>query len=94
MAIVPDLENVVTTTDSNGNQVVTDFKLITTNWTSSLPTYKSSGELMCPYCGVEFFRFIGSDSLCINCNEKMVHVIELDLENDDIIESRFEILDL
>ena len=39
-------------------------------------------------------RFVNSDPMCVNCNKKMVNIIELDLENDDIIKSRFDILDL
>jgi len=94
MALPLQPDGYIKTINEDGIEVITDFKFSEVHFSQNPPTYKSTGESMCPRCGGEFFRFIGSDMMCVNCNEKMVHVVELDLENDDKIKSRFEILDL
>ena len=94
MATVVQPDGYVKTVNEDGIEVITDFKFTSVSFVANSPIYKSFLGSECPHCGSDFFRFVGSDAICVGCNEKMVHVVDLKLENDDIIESRFEILDL
>ena len=85
-----------TTVNQDGVTVVTDFKFIEFSWTLNPPTYRRFLGPKCPHCNGNFFRFIGdeADARCVSCNNKMDPFIEPYSKNDDIIISRFDILDL
>jgi len=77
---------------------VTDFKLVSTSFITD-PHYHhdsklESLDLKCPGCGEEFWKFNGEICACVSCNAEMVNILESNPQDDDIIESRFDILDL
>jgi hypothetical protein len=99
MALPIQPSGYIKTINDDGTETITDLKFVEVSFTSNPPVYQSTGGLMCPHCGGDHFRYlVGTEEMCVNCNEKMVRFVTLDLENksqnDDTIESRFDILDL
>jgi len=95
MAIVPvslQPSGQITTINKDGIKVVTNFKIAEVSFCVNPPVYEM--EEVCPNCGGNKFSYLVQGKTCVRCNEKIVFVVELNLKNDDIINSRFDILDL
>lgn len=95
--IQPD-ECTITKINQDGVEVVTDYQFVVISLFPGAPPVYQSEELVCPHCDGKYFRYfghLGSNPACHNCATFMVEKIFLrDVEKVDIIESRFEILDL
>jgi len=84
----------ITSVNQDGVKVVTDFKIIEMSFTHSPPIYKMEKE--CPHCNNDEFAYLVKGQTCTRCGSNVDVVVRLDNDDveADIIESRFDILDL
>jgi len=97
MAIIPvtsQPSGYIKTINKDGVEVVTDFKIIEASFSPYPPIYKM--EKVCPNCSHDEFLYLG-DKVCIRCGYHLINLIKLEEDDDaadNVIESRFDILDL
>jgi len=94
VSVVSQPSGYITSVNQDGVEVVTDFKLLEVSFIPNPPIYKM--EKVCPNCSHDEFRYMITGSTCTRCGsltDALVRLDDYDAEAD-MIESRFDILDL